>query len=406
MRGRLLLAALALPLVLWAALPLASLGQSSKQDKLSKLEQRIDRTRDKIGRKRGSERVLSSEITGYTRRIDRLQGTISTLSARQQRIQADLDAKLAELERLRSVLRRERARLVRLRLRLIETRLVLSDRLVHVYKTQKPDVISVILNSDGFADLIERSEFIKRISDQDRKIVASVARAKADAVRSERRLEQLERRQRRVTTIVQQRRDEVSAIRTQLVGTRVGYSRTKASKASALKGIRSQRVELESDLDELEAASRRITGQLQAAQRRNNTAASTAAQVKRGSGRLIFPVSGPVTSPFGPRWGRLHAGIDIPAPEGTPIRAADGGKVVLLQGIGASGGYGNYTCIQHTATMSTCYAHQSRLGTNLGAAVDQGQVVGYVGNTGNSFGAHLHFEVRVNGAPVDPMGYL
>jgi len=408
MRGRLLLAGLvlALPLALGATLPLTSSGQSSKQDKLSKLEQRIDRTRDKIGRKRGSERVLGSEITGYTRRIGRLQGKISTLGARQQRIQADLDEKLADLERLRSMLRRERARLVRLRMRLVDTRLVLSDRLVYIYKTQKPDAISVILNSDGFADLIERGEFIKRISDQDRRVVTLVAKAKADAVRSERRLDRLERGRQRVTAIVKQRRDEVSAIRMELVGTRVGYSRTKTAKANLLKGVRSQRVELESDLDELEAASRRITGQLQAAQRRNNTAQPGSAPIKRGSGRLIFPVNGPVTSPFGPRWGRLHAGIDIPAAEGTPIRAADAGKVVLLQGVGASGGYGNYTCIQHTATMSTCYAHQSRLGTNLGASVNQGQVVGYVGNTGNSFGAHLHFEVRVNGAPVDPMSYL
>lgn len=406
MRVRLLLATLALPLVLWAVLPLSSSGQSSKQQELSKLQQRIDRAREKIGRKRGTERVLSTEIAGYTQRIRRLQGKITTLTTRQQRIQTELDAKLAELERLRTQLRRERARLVRLRKRLAETRAVLSNRLVEIYKAQKPDVISVILNSDGFADLIERGEFIKRISDQDRQIVRFVAARKADATRSERRLDRLERRQQNVTAIVQQRRDQVSAVRMELVGTRVGYTRTKAGKATALKGVRGQRARLESNLDELEAASRRITGQLQAAQRRNNASTPGAGPIKRGSGQLIFPVNGPITSPFGPRWGRLHAGIDIPAPDGTPIRAADGGTVVLLQGVGASGGYGNYTCVQHTATMSTCYAHQSRLGTTQGASVSQGQVIGYVGNTGNSFGAHLHFEVRVNGAPVDPMGYL
>ena len=191
-----------------------------------------------------------------------------------------------------------------------------------------------------------------------------------------------------------------------VLSTRVGYTRTKAGKAAALKGVRGQRARLESNLDELEAASRRVTRQLQAAQRRNNQSPPGAGAIKRGGGRLVFPVDGSITSPFGPRWGRLHAGIDIPAPESTPIRAADGGTVVLLQGVGASGGYGNYTCVQHTASMSTCYAHQSRLGTSLRANVSQGQVIGCVGNTGHSFGAHLHFEVRVNGAPVDPMGYL
>ena len=85
------------------------------------------------------------------------------------------------------------------------------------------------------------------------------------------------------------------------------------------------------------------------------------------------------------------------------VEGADSGRVVIA---GVQGGYGNYTCIQHTAQMSTCYAHQSRLGTSTGASVRQGEVMGYVGNTGNSFGAHLHFEVRINGSPVDPAGYL
>lgn len=122
-----------------------------------------------------------------------------------------------------------------------------------------------------------------------------------------------------------------------------------------------------------------------------------------GSGRLVWPLVGPLTSPFGPRWGRLHAGIDISAPGGTPIRAADSGRVALA---GWQGGYGLYTCVKHTASLSTCYAHQSRLGTAQGAAVRKGQVIGYVGNTGNSFGNHLHFETWVSGRPVDPMGFL
>ena len=122
-----------------------------------------------------------------------------------------------------------------------------------------------------------------------------------------------------------------------------------------------------------------------------------------GTGQLIWPLRGAFSSPFGQRWGRLHAGIDIAAPGGTPIRAADSGRVALA---GPQGGYGLYTCIQHGRTLSTCYAHQSELGTARGAAVRQGQVIGFVGNTGHSFGDHLHFEVRVNGRPTDPLAYL
>ena len=102
----------------------------------------------------------------------------------------------------------------------------------------------------------------------------------------------------------------------------------------------------------------------------------------------------------------MHEGIDIAAPEGTPIRAAASGTVILMQSEAESGGYGNYTCVDHGGGLSTCYAHQSGFATSSGASVRQGDVIGYVGNTGHSFGAHLHFEVRTSGVAVDPMGYL
>jgi murein DD-endopeptidase MepM/ murein hydrolase activator NlpD len=402
MRVRVLLAAIALPLVLWALLPLPSSGRS-KQEELQSLQDRIDRARDKIGRKRGTERVLTTQISRYNRRIRRLQGRIATLQTRQERVQIDLDAKRAELERLRTELRSERARLVRLRARLNETRAQLRVRLIEIYKAEPPDMVTVVLNSDGFTDLLERSEFIKRISDQDRRIVTIVREAKIDSVTSERRLANLEGRQRLVTQIVQKRRDEIAGLRMNLVGTRVGYVRTKKGKAAALSGVREDRKSLEQHVDSLEAASNKIAAALSAAQGQY----AGDLPIRRGNGSMIWPVNGSITGAFGEqRPGHIHAGVDIAAGSGTPIHAADAGRVVLMQGIGASGGYGNYTCVQHTATMSTCYAHQSRFGTSVGASVSQGQVIGYVGNTGHSFGAHLHFEVRINGAPVNPLGYL
>jgi murein DD-endopeptidase MepM/ murein hydrolase activator NlpD len=403
MRVRVLVAAAALPLVLWAILPLGSTAQSSKQRELSELQARIDRARARIGRKKGTERVLTTQISRYSRRIRHLQGHVSTLSTRQERIEADLDAKRSELERVRSDLRAERSRLVRLRARLAVTRAVLRARLVEIYKAGKPDLLTVVLNSDGFADLLERSEFIARISHQDRRIVEVVGTAKLDAVRSEKRLSRLEDRQQRLTDAVQARRDEVAAIRMALIGTRVGYSRTKAGKAAALGKVRVDRAHLQDHVDDLEAASSKIARQLAAAQRQN----AGDLPIRRGSGSMIWPVNGQITGAFGEqRPGHIHAGIDIAAAQGTPIHAADDGRVVLMQGIGASGGYGNYSCVQHTTTLSTCYAHQSRFGTSIGKSVGKGEIIGYVGNTGHSFGAHLHFEVRVNGAPVQPLGYL
>ncbi len=148
------------------------------------------------------------------------------------------------------------------------------------------------------------------------------------------------------------------------------------------------------NLRALEAADRKV---------RRLLSVGPAGPIRRGSGDLIFPVNGPIVSPFGQRWGRLHAGIDIASPAGTPIRAAQTGQVVIA---GPVGGYGNYVCVQHTRELSTCYAHQSRLMTRRGAAVRQGQVIGLVGCTGHCFGDHLHFETRVDGQPVDPLTYL
>lgn len=399
MRVRVLIVVMALPLLLWAVLPIGSEGATATSAaKLDSLNQRIDNARSKIGRKKGTERVLSSEIRSYSRRIDRLQGKIGVLQGRQDTIEVDLNAKRAELERLRKDLRKQKARKIRLRERLQRGRKLLRNRLVEIYKADRPDLVTIIFNSDGFADLLERGEFIKRISDQDRNIIRIVRTARKDAVANSKRLARLEARQAEVTNVVLRRRNEVSSVRMQLLGTRIGYDRTKQGKANALQKVRNDRQHLESHVEELEAASAKIQKQL---------GRIPSSGIKRGSGKWIYPASGPVTGVFGEaRPGHMHAGIDFAIPEGTPLRAVDNGKVVLQQGTGASGGYGNYTCIDHGGGLSSCYAHQSRFVAGMGANVSQGQIIGYSGNTGHSTGPHLHFEARVNGAPVNPMNYL
>jgi len=392
LRLRLLFLVVAVPLGLWLLLPVFSGGAPPT------LSGKIDSKRRQIEAKKGRERVLTTTIAGYTRRINVLQADINVLQNRQARIQADLDAKLAELARIQERLRQERIRLARLRARLAEARIVLSKRLVEIYKADKPDVVTVILESDGFAELIERSEFIQRVSAQDARIIRRVKAAKADATATAKRLDKLEARQAKITREVIARRDEVAAIKGRLVNRRTSVEGVRAGKQGALASTRERRHSLEGDLRVLEREQARITARLAAA-----SGAPAAGPIRAGSGQLIWPVNGPIASPFGQRWGRLHAGWDIAVPAGTPIRAADSGKVVLL---GWTGGYGNYTCIAHGGGLSTCYAHQSRYGTSMGASVSRGQVIGYVGCTGHCFGDHLHFETRVGGSPVDPSGYL
>ena len=117
---------------------------------------------------------------------------------------------------------------------------------------------------------------------------------------------------------------------------------------------------------------------------------------------------GPVTSPFCERraWEACHPGVDIAVPSGTPILAAAAGRVSLVQSAGASGGYGNFTCLQHTSALSTCYAHQQRFLVHVGELVGRGQPIGISDCTGRCYGPHLHFEVRLDGRPVCPARYL
>lgn len=117
------------------------------------------------------------------------------------------------------------------------------------------------------------------------------------------------------------------------------------------------------------------------------------------AGGWLRPTSGPMTSPFGPRNGRNHDGVDIAPPMGTPIVASRAGRVTFA---GVMGGYGNAIDIDHGDGYQSRYAHQSRFAVGVGQTVAAGQTIGFVGSTGQSTGPHLHFEIRRGGTPIDP----
>ena len=359
------------------------------------LSERIEEKRGQIEQKKRREGVLSTTIQRFSTRIDAVQGEISATQKRLDRAQASLDAQKAELLEVRDRLEEARDRLASLRSELETARKVLAARLVEIYKADAPDALTVVLEADGFGDLLERTEFLERISEQDREITGRVRVLRDRARKQAARLAELEEREQLVAERILRWRDQIAAVQGQLVSSRDELAAARADKRGALSQVRASRVALEGDLRALEAEQARVTAALAGAQ--------APGPVRQGSGALIWPVNGPVVSPFGQRWGRLHAGVDIAVGSGTPIRAADSGRVALM---GSVGGYGNYTCIQHNASLSTCYAHQSSFATSNGANVSQGQVIGYVGCTGHCFGDHLHFETRVGGSPVDPLGYL
>src|SRR3954453_8578436 len=229
-RTLLLLAAAALPLALWALLPLVSSGEPS----LNHVNGQISHKREQIQWRKGREHVLASDVAGYTHRINGLQGDITRLEGKQMKLQASLDAKRAELAAIQEDLRRERLRLARLRARLAEARTALAARLVPLYKADKPDALTVVLESNGFADLLERTEFMSRVSRQDARIIGIVRRAKADAPRSAKRLAKLEKKAKAIADQIEGERDQVAAVKGQLVERRTRYATARAQKQEML----------------------------------------------------------------------------------------------------------------------------------------------------------------------------
>ncbi|HYV16844.1 MAG TPA: peptidoglycan DD-metalloendopeptidase family protein [Conexibacter sp.] len=396
---RVLLICLALPLALWVTLPLVS--SADPQGRISSIQGKIQSKQGKLDKVNGKARVLTSDISALTARIDALQGTISTLQGREDAIQSDLDAKRRELSRTQTQLRAVRARLVRLRARFAHARTVLAQRLVEIYKADEPDVISVVLDSHGFADLLENGAYLRRIGEQDREIITAVRDAKEAMAGAARRLGELERHQQQVAQQIYEQRNAVARVRLTVQGKRDSVDRVRGSKRQLLHSVHAQAGKLDEDIAALQAQQSKIQSEIQAAQ----GGGSIAPGPIRGGGRFIWPVNGPITSPFCERraWEACHPGIDIGVPSGTPIRAAGTGTVVIA---GWVSGYGNYTCIDHGGGLSTCYGHQSVLRVSVGQHVTQGQIIGLSGCTGLCFGPHLHFEVRINGAVTNPVNYL
>lgn len=389
MRPRKTLLAVAGSLCLLGALPLAVQAQSQAE-----LQKKIEQRRKQVEQKKGTERVLTRDIERFTNRINGLQDRISRLTQRQSTLETDLSAKRERLASTQTELRGERQRLTRLNKRLREVRTQLAARLVAQYEDGQPDLMSVVIEADGFSQLLERGEYLRELAAQDRRILTLVTDARKEATATEKRLDALERRQQQVTAQVTERRNAVARVRTNVTHAQDQVRSTRQQKRTKLASVKEDRMHLEKDIAVMERASARIAGQL---------SGMPTANVRGGTGRFGYPMNGTFTSPFGHRWGRLHAGIDIAAPVGTPIVASDGGRVAIA---GWVGGYGNYTCIQHDSRMSTCYAHQSQIGVKVGQQVSKGQTIGLCGNTGNSTGPHLHFEVRIGGTPVNPMSYL
>jgi murein DD-endopeptidase MepM/ murein hydrolase activator NlpD len=376
-----------LALVLACGLVLAAPAAGDNSGKIATLQA-------KIAAARAHESRLNAEIASVTQEIRSLEGRVGDVSQRLSILERDLELHQRRLDKLNELYRLQTERLIFLKREYDRVVGTLNLRMIDIYESHDPTLAEVIINSDSFQEALDHIHYLDAIAAQDEQITAEVADAKAEMKITRAKTKVTRAAVASATRAVAVRTQQQRLVRDELLATQSQLAGARQSKRSALAATKAQEQRWVDEANALAAADARVRGQLAASQSSDSTPSAHG---------LIWPVNGPVTSPFGYRWGRLHAGIDIGVPYGTPIHAAASGRVVIA---GWVGGYGNYTCIDHGGGLATCYAHQSSFAASVGQSVSQGQVIGYVGNTGHSFGPHLHFEVRVNGAPVDPLGYL
>ena len=367
------------------------------------LESKLDAKEAKLSKVRERSGVLSTTIAQLGDRIDRLTTEVAGLRTREAAVEVRLKAKQAELDRAEAQLDVAKERLVKMRSHLKRALSALRDRLVAMYETGTPDVLSVIVGANGYDDLIDRTEYLNRIRGNDEAIVGRVRELRDQVRRTVDRL-------RSAKDQIEAARDSIAAEEQALASARSAVQQRQSSlvaargdRVAALKKIRSHEEELDGSVAKIQA---KIAAQLAG----YGSVPLPAGPIRGGSGGLIWPVDGAVVSGFGSRTingsYEYHPGIDIAVPSGTPIRAAAAGTVIFTEPEASSGGYGNYTCIDHGGGLSTCYAHQETFAVSAGQQVSQGQIIGYSDCTGYCFGPHLHFEVRIDGEVTDPMAYL
>lgn len=366
----------------------------------ARVDSQLGRLRGDVADAKRQAGVVTEQLSAVAGRVRELQAGVDAQQARLAVLEGQLSSARARLTTLDRTIADQTARLERLRGEYGVALARLERRVRELYMTDGPDVLSFVVGTSSFTDILDNLELLGRIGRQDERIAAQV-RASRDGVADARRRTRLARAQAaRVEAAVDSATAEQRGVVTRLVASRDALVTAQSEKSATLASINEDRDSTLQEIQALEQQSAALAARIREAQQRSATPAIVPPS---GSGLLAWPVSGPVTSGFGSRWGRMHEGIDIAVPLGTAVRAAAAGTVINA---GWMGGYGNLVVVDHGNGLSTAYAHNTSFAVSVGQSVAAGEVVSYSGSTGNSTGPHVHFEVRVDGSAVDPLGYL
>lgn len=366
------------------------------------LTNQLDSIQQQVNQQNAAKADAETVIGSVSEQLRQIEGQLRQATAelgtiKEQRVAVENDITLNERQ------------LAEAQKRLEGRESVFYKRVRDIYINGRLSYLDVVIGSKDFSDFANRLEVLKRIIDSDITLINEIKKERAEIEAHKQKLEA--------------DRAKLVELEKAALAKQAEIEQKKAERNVVLQKAQNDRATAMQAIEELNASSAQVSAMLKERQAARAAAAAAVAAAAaqssggqgasdnwvQGTGQLGWPVSGEITSPYGyrvhPIWGTTiyHSGIDIGVDEGTPVHAADGGVVVWS---GWMGGYGYAVVIDHGNGLSTLYGHNSELAVDEGQSVAKGQVISYAGSTGNSTGPHVHFEVRVNGDPVDPMGYL
>ena len=373
---------------------------SAADPELEKVERRLDQRQEQLEEAKDESRDVRGELSaaqqhrqGLTAEVRLLQADLAAAQARLAEVEAALEVARHELELWTMRLERARADL-------LAQQDVLNTKAATAYKLGPAAYAEAVFGADDLGALADRTFYVERVLTIDADLLAGVRVSRELVATRQDRMGVYEDNVAERFRAVRRHTERIAAMKArqesllEQIDLEIEYT------AEALDDLNSARERYEESVAQLEAESAQIQGLIQGS---GSTGAGNY------GGELFWPTNGPIVSGFGyrthPVYGttRFHSGVDIDGACGQAIFAAEDGTVLSA---GYNGGYGNATVVDHGDGLSTLYGHQSSIGVSSGQKVSRGQQIGLVGTTGLSTGCHLHFEVRINGEPVDPVPYL
>ncbi len=355
---------------------------SDLKDQKSEVDSQLEEKQDELDANQAAQNDAQAQLEQINTNLDAVQAEIDTIYSQLKEAEANLAQQQEEYEGIQASLAASQAEL--------------RDRVNAIYKNGDVSYLDVLFSSENIQDFISGFVFLGKIVNQDQSIINSI---NENRVLAEKKLNELE-----VT------RNQIASLQEQKEAEEKEYLAQVDAKSTLLAQLGSEEDAIQAEIDEMQSQSASIASEINSYYA--SISVSDPGYTYTGSGAFTWPLgtSGRITSPYGNRIHpisgtyKMHTGVDIAAPKGTPVLAAESGTVITVKEL--STGYGHYVVISHGSNIVTLYGHMSAIYVSVGETVSRGQQIGGVGTTGSSTGNHLHFEVRQNGSPVNPMGYI